>query len=692
MVAAASRRALAARIPRRDATGGVAPASSSHSARSRSRSDGATLYVVNADADSVSVDRHRVARAATARSRSRRARRRVDATTARYTPAVMPRALALSPDGATLYVTGERSGALYAIDVATARGAPAVAVGSEPVGVVGVGRRRGDLRRVLAGRHGRARSMRPSRQVVATAHGDRRKPWALGWSPDGTLAARHALPRRGRRSRSIPTRMTVAATWRSPTTAPRGDQRLAHGQVRGLYDVAARPGTRRAVGRARACSAPTRRSRRSTSSRRCSRRCRSLDRTARTSDAVDRRAGRARHRRLRSPTSFRGRTRSRSRPTARSRSWSTATARTCSRSMRASRVEAALLRPLPGHMPEGIVLSPDGTTAYVDERNTGDVAVVAIARTAAGIALDRRRRADPARSPPIRCRRSCASASTCSTRRTATSIRSRTNHWVACASCHMEGRSDAVTWRFAQGPRDTPSNAGGMLGTGFLFRTADRNAVQDYWHTINIEQGGTFDPRSRRRPLLDAIAAYVELRAFPLPIPPTTDPTKVARGPGDLHAPGGRLRRAATAVRASPTRAPATRRSISPAPIAAARRRHVRDHRLYPDVAHDDVDGDPRAACMFDTPSLTRRRVGAAVPARRQRGDAARRARADARHDGRHRGAVRRRRGRARRVPEVAVKLLGLVLAPSAACGDNTTPTRRAAARAPATCPASSPA
>ncbi len=66
------------------------------------------------------------------------------------------------------------------------------------------------------------------------------------------------------------------------------------------------------------------------------------------------------------------------------------------------------------------------------------------------------------------------------------------NHWVACATCHLEGRSDAVTWHFAQGPRDTPSNAGGLLDTGFLFRTADRTQVQDYWKTINVEQGGHF--------------------------------------------------------------------------------------------------------------------------------------------------------------------------------------------------------
>ncbi|CAN5157736.1 hypothetical protein BH11MYX1_BH11MYX1_02010 [soil metagenome] len=46
----------------------------------------------------------------------------------------------------------------------------------------------------------------------------------------------------------------------------------------------------------------------------------------------------------------------------------------------------------------------------------------------------------------------------------------------------MEGRSDQVTWLFAQGPRDTPSNAGGTVGTGLLFRTADRTQVADYWH------------------------------------------------------------------------------------------------------------------------------------------------------------------------------------------------------------------
>ena len=44
--------------------------------------------------------------------------------------------MALSLDGATLYVTGERSGAVYVVDVASGQAGAAIAVGSEPVGLV----------------------------------------------------------------------------------------------------------------------------------------------------------------------------------------------------------------------------------------------------------------------------------------------------------------------------------------------------------------------------------------------------------------------------------------------------------------------------------------------------------------------------------------------------------------------------
>src|SRR6202041_3590751 len=75
------------------------------------------------------------------------------------------------------------------------------------------------------------------------------------------------------------------------------------------------------------------------------------------------------------------------------------------------------------------------------------------------------------------------------------------NHWIACASCHVEGRSDAVTWQFLQGPRDTPSNAGGTAHTGFLMRTALHRQIEDYGQIIDAEQGGPF---SSGVPLLEA--------------------------------------------------------------------------------------------------------------------------------------------------------------------------------------------
>src|SRR6185312_7924834 len=141
----------------------------------------------------------------------------------------------------------------------------------------------------------------------------------------------------------------------------------------------------------------------------------------------------------------------------------------------ANDVEAALLRPLPGHMPEGIALSPDESVAYIDERNTGDVAIVSIDRTGDHPVLSvqgviPRLAVDPMPAHLRLGQHLFYSANS-------DEYPITKNHWVACASCHIEGRSDAVTWLFAQGPRDTPTNAGGMLGTGFLFRTADRNQI-----------------------------------------------------------------------------------------------------------------------------------------------------------------------------------------------------------------------
>jgi DNA-binding beta-propeller fold protein YncE len=187
------------------------------------------------------------------------------------------------------------------------------------------------------------------------------------------------------------------------------------------------------------------------------------------------------------------------------------------------RVQAQLLRPLPGDLPEGIVVSPDGRHAFIDQRASGDVAVLKIAEPGARDrvqlepqAIPRLAAGDPMPSELRLGQRLFYSANSAEFPITK-------NFWVACASCHLEGRSDGVTWLFSTGPRDTPSNAGGTLGTGFLMRNATRNQMQQYDETIRIEQGGDFDlSRPADRRLLDALTAYVD-RAVPLPRSPEID-------------------------------------------------------------------------------------------------------------------------------------------------------------------------
>ena len=59
-----------------------------------------------------------------------------------------------------------------------------------------------------------------------------------------------------------------------------------------------------------------------------------------------------------------------------------------------------------------------------------------------------------------------------------------------------------MTWKFAQGPRDTPTNAGGVLDTGFLFRTAaPKRTPTGHW-TIDER----VLPRYSREPTVRAIA------------------------------------------------------------------------------------------------------------------------------------------------------------------------------------------
>jgi cytochrome c peroxidase len=283
----------------------------------------------------------------------------------------------------------------------------------------------------------------------------------------------------------------------------------------------------------------------------------------------------------------------------------------------AARVETQLIRPLPGHLPEGIVWASG--KIYVQERNSEDIAAFTVSKSAAGIAVS----ADGVPIPTL------AADPMPATLRlgqklffTANSddVPVTQNHWVACASCHVEGRSDAVTWKFEQGPRDTPTNAGGVSDTGFLFRTADRNQVQDYWKTINVEQGGHFsitDPTQKT--LLDALAVFVN-GALPAPVPPSTDASHTLKGSAlaALRSKGegvfGEL--GCGACHSGPARTDSGLGNASldlTGPVVATRTTGgVLLHDVgtcvqtgdFTDVDHTDIDGDARGACAFDTPAL----------------------------------------------------------------------------------------
>jgi YVTN family beta-propeller protein len=581
----------------------AAPAVASHSSSLTLAPDGTQLYVVNPEADSVSVIDP------TTRTLVREillapAAPVADATSGTFTPAVMPRAAALAPDGKTLYVTGERSGAVHVVDVATGTAGAAIAVGSEPVGLVVSA----DGASVFAACSQDATVVKidtKTEKVVARVTVPS-EPWALAWSGDGArLLVTHFM---GEGVTAIdPTAMTAAPAWAIPETLPRGctssapsscDRRLAHGKVRGLYDLAARPGSDEVwVAHAllgidtpqptldfESTAFPALSLLDATTGAYA----KTLSTDAQDVPGIDGSFSDV----VSGPhaVAFTPDGADALMVDANSGDVLVVDART--------RVEAALVR-MPGKMPDGIVMAPDGLTAYVDERVSGDVAVLHLDRSTGTLVVS----VDPTPIPRLAHDPMPATLrlgqdlfnSADSSRYPLT-----TNHWIACATCHMEGRSDAVTWRFAQGPRDTPTNAGGMLGTGFLFRTADRTQVQDYWHTINVEQGGRFDPTAQA-PLLDALAAYVNL-GLPAPVPPTTDPTLVARGAqvfaaakcDTCHA-GPRFTDSGASNPTLDLAGTVLLHDVGTCVTAGA----------FNDVAHEDVDGHPRAACEFDTPSLT---------------------------------------------------------------------------------------
>jgi DNA-binding beta-propeller fold protein YncE len=557
-------------------------------------SDEKQVVVVNADLDSVSIlDTGRAALTKEVLLGSGHPKATSDGT---YTPQIQPRSLVLSSDDKTAFVSGERSGKVYAIDLGRGVVTGSVSVGSEPLGVALSSD--GKYLFVASSQDGKVVKVDADKMTVSGSLAVTAKPWNLAWSGDGDdLLVSHLLS--ANVTAIDPTSMKSEKVWTLPEVKPRGDKRLAHGVPRGLFDLAARPGSSEVWVLNTLLGIDTAQPdldfestafpavsifQDGQSQQTLSTDAQDVPGTdgafpdvvsgvhaiAFTSDgAYALIAGQA-----------------------------TADILVVDASQR---IEATLLRPLPGKMVEGIVIAPNDKVAYVDQRNTNDVAIVHLDTSGGTIALTaedktiKRSSSDPM-SAELRLGQhlfhSADSGEYAITK----------NHWISCATCHMEGRSDAVTWKFAQGPRDTPSNAGGTDGTGFLFRTADRNKVQDYWKTINVEQGGNFDPTDpTQAKLLDAIATYVN-HGIPLPIPPTTDPKLVAKGKAIFE-----RKDVGCATCHSGPRFTDSGEGNKKLDLAGFINLHdvgtcVKTR--YPDVAHQDIDGDKRAACRFDTPSL----------------------------------------------------------------------------------------
>ncbi|HLK91648.1 MAG TPA: beta-propeller fold lactonase family protein [Polyangia bacterium] len=594
--------------------GGVpmARAVQSHSGSLELSPDGRQLYVVHPDADSVSVIdlasraiAHQVLLAAAAPA--------ADAT-GRYAPAVGPRALAHDSTGRTLYVTGQWSSSVYAVDVASGTVTRSAQICAEPIGVL-VSADDATLFVACAQDDELAELHAADLSVIARVPCPR-KPWALAWAADGTtLLATHLLGPGV--SSFATTSFALGATWPLADGPPVGnpaDPTEPHGPVRGIYDAAVRPGTtelwvahlmlgidtpqptldfQRTVFPALSLLGPT-----GTQLARLSVRANPGDGGA-FGDVV-------------------------SGPRAIAFSDDGALAFVADTDSEdvlvvdaTARVETQLIRPLPGHLPEGLVWS--GGELYVQERNSEDIAAFKVARSGSALSIT----ADGA---PIATLATDPMPATLRLGQklfysaNSDDVPVTQNHWVACASCHVEGRSDAVTWRFEQGPRDTPTNAGGVADTGFLFRTADRSQVQDYWKTINVEQGGHFSiTDATQKPLLDAIAAFVNL-ALPTPVPPSVDASHSMRGDAlaALRARGATV--FSNVGCGTCHTGPAKTDSGMDNPtldltgpiVSTPTPGGVLLHDVgtcvttgdFLDADHTDIDGDDRSACLFDTPAL----------------------------------------------------------------------------------------
>jgi DNA-binding beta-propeller fold protein YncE len=108
----------------------------------------------------------------------------------------------------------------------------------------------------------------------------------------------------------------------------------------------------------------------------------------------------------------------------------------------------------------------------------------------------------------------------------------------ACASCHPDGREDALTWSTPVGPRQTLMLAGRLNGTGPFSWLGAHESIEIHLHNTFERLGGTGLPESHdsRVDEMDALVAY--LHAMPAPSfgdSDAEDPSLVAAGKKLFH-------------------------------------------------------------------------------------------------------------------------------------------------------------
>lgn len=481
-------------------------------------SDDRALWVVNPDADSVTVIDP--ARRAVIAEVPLGPTPTVD-DDGRYEPPVKPRALAILPNDEKVYVAGQSADAVFVIDARTYRVTARIPVAAAPVAVVAAP----DGSAVYAVSHeaGRVTKIDPRRDEVVSLLPVPAHPWGASISADARLLyVSHLLVGAGVTTIQL-------STFTIRQTVPFADQpanpvkTLPQGQPRGVYGAVPRPpdGELWAPHLLLATGTPEP----------------ALDFQSTvfpTISTLDPGGAAERKRLLFTPIDD---------PSGQGAfsdvvSGPRAIAFTPDGKMAlmadgqsedvmvfdaVERVETGLVRPLPATFLEGITVDHAGRYAYVHGRNSHDVVVLALHpdQPSAPAAVDGAPISTLAADPmPANLRlgqRLFYSANSAAFPITK-------NFWVACSSCHLEGATDAVTWRFFVGPRDTPSNAGGPKHTGFLLRQALRNSILDYDTTIDIEQGGAYhrdDPRLL--PDLQALSDFVN-DAIPLPQNPFRSP------------------------------------------------------------------------------------------------------------------------------------------------------------------------